>query len=273
MRPKKNGLDYFSLDIEFDDEVMLIDAKFGCEGLCILIKLWQIIYKNGYYVQWGEREVLLYKKRINADINLINDVINECLKWDIFNEKLYKKYGILTSSGIQKRFIEATQRRTDIEFIKEYLLIKNVKTLYPRKDKKGKLKVNVNIIGVNDDKNEVNDDKSTQRESKEKEKVNRKERESKEKEKVNKNIYADFVKMTEEEYKKLVNDFGELKTIEKIEDLSLYKGSTGKKYTSDYLTILSWDRKNKKDNETKSGSKNNKPSNTFFAAAREEGLL
>lgn len=177
-RPKKTGLDYFPLDVIFDDEVLLIDAKFGCAGLCVLIKLWQIIYANNYYIKWGERELLVYKTRINADINFINDVINECLKWGIFNESLYNKYGILTSKGIQKRFIEATQRRTEVEFIKEYLLIKDVEKLYPRKGKNGEFMVNVNIIGINDSNNEINDDSSTQskvKESKvEKSKVNRK---------------------------------------------------------------------------------------------------
>jgi len=161
-RPKKAGLEYFPLDVVFDAEVSLIDAKFGCEGLCILIKLWQIIYASNYYIKWGEREILVYKSRINASIDLINDVINECLHWGIFNESLYEKYGILTSSGIQKRFIEATQRRTEVEFIKEYLLIKDVVKLYPRKNKNGEFMVNVNIIGVNDSNNEINDVASTQ---------------------------------------------------------------------------------------------------------------
>ena len=177
-RPKKAGLDYFPLDVIFDDEVLLIDAKFGCAGLCVLIKLWQIIYANNYYIKWGERELLVYKTRINTDINFINDVINECLKWGIFNESLYNKYGILTSKGIQKRFIEATQRRTEVEFIKEYLLIKDVEKLYPRKSKNGEFMVNVNIIGINDSNNEINDDSSTQSKVKEsrveKSKVNRK---------------------------------------------------------------------------------------------------
>ena len=161
-RPKKDGLEYFPLDTKFDDEVLMIDAMFGCEGTGILIKMWQIIYANNYYIKWGEREVLVYKSRLNADINIINDVINECLKWGIFNEALYKKYQILTSNGIQKRFVEATQRRKEIEFVKEYLLLKDIKKMYPRKNKKGELVVNVVINRVNADINQVNDVKSTQ---------------------------------------------------------------------------------------------------------------
>lgn len=59
-----------------------------------------------------------------------------------------------------------------------------------------------------------------------------------------KNKYADFVSLTLEEYQKLLEEFGDQGTAERIERLNLYKGSTGKKYKSDYLTILSWERKN-----------------------------
>jgi len=68
--------------------------------------------------------------------------------------------------------------------------------------------------------------------------------EGKEGKKVKKNIYAEFVTMNDEEYQKLLLEFEEVGTKERIEKLNLYKGSTGKKYSSDYLTILSWERKN-----------------------------
>lgn len=122
-RPQKTGIDYFPLDVNMDDKVRLVDAKFGVAGFGILVKVWQIIYDNGYFIKWTEKELLLYKSRINADINLINDVINECLKWGIFNLELYETYSILTSSGIQKRYFEATKRRTEIVIVKEFVLV------------------------------------------------------------------------------------------------------------------------------------------------------
>ena len=56
--------------------------------------------------------------------------------------------------------------------------------------------------------------------------------------------YSEFVLLQESEYQKLVEKFGEAGVKERIENLNLYKGSTGKKYASDYLTILNWERKN-----------------------------
>lgn len=71
-------------------------------------------------------------------------------------------------------------------------------------------------------------------------------KESKVKEsKVNKISYADAVKMTEEEHQNLIDKFGEVKTNDLIDRLNSYKLSSGKKYKSDYHTILTWDRKDK----------------------------
>jgi len=154
-RPQKTGIDYFPLDVDMDDKVKLIDAKFGVAGFGILIKLWQIIYDNGYYIEWTEKELLLYKNRINADINLINDVINECLKWGIFNAELYELYSILTSSGIQKRYFEATKRRTEVTLINELILVPLPNNYKPTL-------VFVNINPVNAYNNSKNADSSTQ---------------------------------------------------------------------------------------------------------------
>lgn len=83
-----------------------------------------------------------------------------------------------------------------------------------------------------------------------------KEKESKEKE--TKNKYAEYVSLLPSEYEKLIEQFGEQGTKDRIENLNLYKGSTGKKYKSDYLTILSWERKNGNSNNVVPINKSNK---------------
>ena len=52
--------------------------------------------------------------------------------------------------------------------------------------------------------------------------------------------YAEYVSMTETEYNKLVEKYGENATKKFIEVLDNYKGSTGKKYKDDYRAILNW---------------------------------
>lgn len=52
--------------------------------------------------------------------------------------------------------------------------------------------------------------------------------------------YAEFVSMTNAEYKALIDSYGEADTKSMIEILDNYKGSKGKKYKSDYRAIKSW---------------------------------
>jgi hypothetical protein len=225
-RPQKDGLDYFPLDVDMDDKVKLIDAKFGVAGFGILIKIWQTIYDNSYYIRWTEKELLLYKNRINADINLINDVVNECIKWDIFNGDLFDAYSILTSSGIQKRYFEATNRRSAISLIKEYLVIPVPENYKP--------KINyLPVVYVNN--NSKNADSNPQSKVK--------------KSKVNNNPpivppgikFAEFVSLTNAEHKALVAKLGSEDRFNRcIEILDNYKGANGKKYKSDYRAILNW---------------------------------
>lgn len=85
-RPQKNGLDYFPLDVDIDqdDKVALIEAQHGITGFAIVIKLLMKIYKNSYFYEWTEKEQLLFSKRVNVDINQVNVVINDCVKWGLF---------------------------------------------------------------------------------------------------------------------------------------------------------------------------------------------
>lgn len=55
-----------------------------------------------------------------------------------------------------------------------------------------------------------------------------------------KTIYSEFVSMTEAEYQKLVDKYGQANTQKMIDLLNNYKGANGKKYKSDYLAILNW---------------------------------
>ncbi len=67
--------------------------------------------------------------------------------------------------------------------------------------------------------------------------------------------YPEFpnIKMSKEEYNKLLTEFGEQETRERIERLSLYMESKGKGYTSHYATILSWARKDAKEKPIETG--------------------
>ena len=155
-RPIKEGLDYFPLDcdIDQDDKIALVEAQHGIVGFGIIIKLLMKIYNNSYFYEWTEKQQLLFSKRVNVDINSINVIINDCLKWGLFNEKMYGTYKILTSKGIQRRYLEAIGRRQKVKIIENYLLLE-----------KTDINVYKNLVIVNI--NEVNDNINTQSKVKE----------------------------------------------------------------------------------------------------------
>lgn len=73
------------------------------------------------------------------------------------------------------------------------------------------------------------------------------------KERPPKKQYAEFVSMREEEYEKLVEQYGEQRTRRMIEILDNYKGSKGKKYADDYRAILNWVVKRLLEEESQNG--------------------
>lgn len=101
-----------------------------------------------------------------------------------------------------------------------------------------------------------------------------KEEEDNKKNKKNKKEYAkldfaELVKVSPEEYEKLVERFGEKEAKERLINLDLYIGSTGKKYKSHYLTILNWDRMEKQRNRADP----KQSGNVFFEILKEEGKM
>ena len=149
-RPVKEGLDYFELDCHMEEKVRLIQAEFGLKGFAIVVKLYQKIYGGfGYYCEWNEDSLLLFMSENGVssrdEKNLISEIVAACIRRNIFSEKLFKEFGILTSYGVQKRYLNAVSRREKVELIKEYLLISVGKNQY-----------NVCIKSINVDRNSVN---------------------------------------------------------------------------------------------------------------------
>lgn len=101
-RPQKEGLDYFPLDVDIDqdDKIALIEARYGIVGFGVVIKLFMKVYKRGYFYEWTEKEQLLFSRRVNVDIKLINEIIKDCLRWGIFDKNMHEEHRVLTSRGI-----------------------------------------------------------------------------------------------------------------------------------------------------------------------------
>lgn len=155
-RPNKTGLDYFALDVTPDSKFELLEAKHGLIGFAILVKLYQLIYRSGYYTDWNEDMLLIFKKNVNVEMDIIRNIIEDCLKYSIFDRELFDKFGILTSSGIQKRYFSACERRKSIIADRRFVIVDtnqfNANINWINVCNNG---VNVNINSVNDSNNSL----------------------------------------------------------------------------------------------------------------------
>lgn len=127
-RPKQVGLKFFSFDVGFfvDDKVMLIEEEVGIDGIYVLIRLLCKIYEEGYYYQFTEDESRLFVRKIGIqriDKAFVDKLVSVALKREFFDKKLFEKFGILTSHGVQKRYLEATKRFKEVVLNPDYLLI------------------------------------------------------------------------------------------------------------------------------------------------------
>lgn len=126
-RQNKVGLDYFELDCHMDEKVRLVQVEYGLKGFAVFVKLLQEIYGGyGYYCEWTQDRELLFASEngLNGGSQqLLGDIVEACIRRNIFSERLFKEYGILTSSGVQKQYLKATVKREVVELKKEYLLI------------------------------------------------------------------------------------------------------------------------------------------------------
>jgi hypothetical protein len=239
----KTGIDYFPFDIDFfqDEKIQFVSARFGTRGEAITIRLLCKIYRNGYYAKWDEDTALLFAKGVGdgCSDSCVNDVVHELVKRGFFDKGIFDRFSILTSRGIQKRYLEAGKRRKDIDMT-DVLLLLNASDYQ-----------NVYIIKQNVDIKTENADILKQS------KVKRKES----KEKVNtpdKIKFAEYVFMTQTEYDALVSKHGKTATEWMIQKLDNAKGSKGYKYKSDYRAILSWVVDSYKEQQPRAGPiKNN----------------
>lgn len=214
-RPTAKGVEYFPLNVNFinDLKVRKLLLSCGAEAIAVLIYLLSTIYKDeGYYVEIHEDEIDLIALDVNVTPEFVLEVINKACEVRLFDVNLYNNFNILTSKGIQERYLKITERRKNSVVITQFNLI----NVYNNS-------INVNNNSINVDNNPVNVYKSTQSKVKE-----RKEKKSKVKSLSNdsvKNVYLTETEkrdcMNKKIYELYLNGIGQISpTIkERLDDL------------------------------------------------------
>lgn len=104
-RPRKTGLDYFSLDTHFDEDVEFFESVHGLAGLGFLIRVWQRVYGGkGWYLDFSDRRRQMFAHRNHLTLATIDDYLDTLFDEEIFDRRLYLEFQVLTSAGIQRRY-------------------------------------------------------------------------------------------------------------------------------------------------------------------------
>jgi len=234
-RPVKNTVDYFPHVCKHNKTMFIIESHFGNDGYAFWFKLLECLgASENHYINCNVGEVWEYlQAKAKLDEEICIKILDKLAKLDAIDAELWQSK-IIYSDNFVKNIADAYEKRKTNMMTKTELMMELTEFLpektTPKHNKKG-------VKGVDNTQSIV-----------EKTKV----------EKNKKEVYAPAVTFTKEEYEKLKDRFGE-KLAEKIESLSLYKESKGVKYSSDYATILAWDRREAKATKDAKGE-DNKPS-------------
>jgi len=247
--------------------MFIIEEKYGNDGYAFWFKLLEMLgVSNGHYIDCNKPatwEFLQAKTKIASD--KCSEILDTLAKLDAIDKNLWEDKIIWSDNFIEGISIVYKHRSTDIPSKPTAEIVLN-----PQKSTEiGENSLtNDNCVGNRRKSAEIgeNPQKSPTKDrgsnsstkdnnvdySRVEERIKTEIGENPQKSaEINRNNkkkeFSPFVLLTQDEYNKLIERFGETKTKDKIENLSLYKQSKGKKYASDYATILNWDRKDEKD--------------------------
>lgn len=129
-RPKQ-GIDYAGWSVNiFDGDTKidkLLDAQ-GWIGFSVYFYLCQMAYKfDGYFYRWAYDDSASTARRMGGGIGsgTVEETVRYCLQIGLFNQRLFDEWNILTSKGIQRRFLAAIQGRRVKSVISDFWLLKD----------------------------------------------------------------------------------------------------------------------------------------------------
>lgn len=222
-RPRKEGMDYFPHDTDAsnDEKIEILRGIYGNDGYVFYFIMLERIYRsNDFQIDVSDAETReemfqILSRKIAVSLPVFEKILNTCMKYNLFDSELYNSSGIITSKGIKKRSETVLDKR------------KKMQKIY-----------NSNKKGVSDAETREETNTETKEET-----LQRKEKKSKEKES---NILyiklqnSDLVKLTEEQYNKLLDKFNSIYVNEKIIALDGYLINDPVKYKNHYLTLNNW---------------------------------
>lgn len=120
-------IDYYPIEISIfqDAKVRKLIQYQGAKAATVYVYLLCEIYRNGYYISWNKTTVQLVMQALNLDVAFVKEVVICCAKVGLFNSEYLYKEEILTSKGIQKRYLRISKLCNNSITIEDYSCIEN----------------------------------------------------------------------------------------------------------------------------------------------------
>ena len=123
------SVDYFPLTVNFFDRdaIELAEAKYGIRVDGAVCKLLCKIFKEGYYIPWGEEQSLIFARKLGGELSgkEMDGIIQILLDKGFFDKESYEKFQILTSVKIQRIWIESRVKQGKKKTIRLRLRLKS----------------------------------------------------------------------------------------------------------------------------------------------------
>lgn len=124
----KQGIDFAGWDVDMfdsDEKIDLLLEAQGWNGFAVYFYICQKAYgTEGYFYRWSAASSAVIARRMGAGIRseTVMQTVNTCLRIGLFDDRLFAE-GVLTSRGIQKRYLIAIEKRRVKTAIKDYWLL------------------------------------------------------------------------------------------------------------------------------------------------------
>ena len=171
-RPRKKGIDYFSVDVSImsDRKTRRVMRSCGIESIAVIIQLLCLSYsEKGYYLEFDNNLIFDVADVLNTDEKYINEVILACVQAGFFDKNMFETHNILTSKRMQKNYKEATEKRINNDINPSFNLVSAEETpvsgeeTQPKEEKEGVSADETLVSGVRSTQSKVKHSKEENR--------------------------------------------------------------------------------------------------------------
>lgn len=173
-RPKKRGFDYYPKDVNFftDRKIRKLTKLNGLAAVAVYdFLLCELYRESGYFLSVTEDDIFDLSDALRIEIEDMKKYINAMVDVDLFDRMAYRVKSILTSPGIQRRYLKICKdaKRKSFMIPTDDLLLDRDDLLDllavappPREDKPELTDINSELTDINSELTDINSELSTQ---------------------------------------------------------------------------------------------------------------